>query len=139
MLIPRDYLVELKSIDPNLWTVQAQAVDMCFRAWACGRRVLECRTANYFSNGPTDLPGDYDDTIADGLRLRRRWGSLRNIFAFAKDSLKRYGSGRTLVYPKTVNHTIAALMIETPLRRALPEEARGLVGFSGAGASCIGL
>ncbi|MBU6453267.1 MAG: class I SAM-dependent methyltransferase [Cyanobacteria bacterium REEB67] len=139
MLIPRDYLTELKALDPNLWTVQAQAVDMCFRAWACGRRVLECRTANYFSNGPCDLPGDYDDIVSDGLRLRRRWGSLRNIFAFAKYSLKRYGSGRALVYAKTLSHTIAALMIETPLRRALPEEALNLVGFGGAGASCIGL
>src|SRR5208337_2304737 len=42
LLVPREFLLEAKSADPNLWTVKAQAVDMCFRAWACGRLLIEC-------------------------------------------------------------------------------------------------
>jgi|GEM_PF-808003 len=137
LLIPRDFLLEAKSLDPNLWTTTAQAADMCFRAWACGRQVLECKEANYFSNGQLAAFGDYDDTVADGLRLRRRWGSLRNILAFAKYNAARYGSN-PLVWLKTANHVLAALAIETPLYQALPEAARSLVIFSGPGASEIG-
>ncbi|MBS1989110.1 MAG: methyltransferase domain-containing protein [Cyanobacteria bacterium SZAS LIN-3] len=136
MLVPRDFLIEAKSADPNLWTSQAQAVDMCFRAWACGRKVIECPEANYFSNGQLAVFGDYDITVADGLRLRRRWGSLRNLLAFAKYSAGRCGG--PFVWLKTANHVVAALAIETPLRAALPEVARGLVGFGGPGASEIG-
>jgi 2-polyprenyl-3-methyl-5-hydroxy-6-metoxy-1,4-benzoquinol methylase len=138
LLIPRDYLLEAKSADPNLWTVQAQAVDMCFRAWACGRRLFECSEANYFSNGPVSAWGDYDDTVADGLRLRRRWGSLRNILAFAKYSASLYGRGQPLVWVKTASHILAALTIETPLKAALPAVAQPLVGFGGPGAHEIG-
>ncbi len=138
MLIPRDFLIELKSLDPNLWTVKAQAADMCFRAWASGRRVLECAEANYFSNGPTELPGDYDDTVADGLRLRRRWGTLRNVLAYAKYAAGHLGKGEPLVWLKTANHVVAALAIETPLRSTLSGSAQSLVVFGGPGASEIG-
>jgi len=139
MLIPRDFLLELKSLDPNLWTVRAQAVDMCFRAWACGRAVIECPEANYYSNGPLGSVGDYDDTVADGLRLRRRWGSSRNILAFAKYCALSYGGGRPMTWLKTASHVIAALAIETPLRSALSPEAASFVAFGGPGASEISL
>ena len=139
LLIPREFLLDAKSVDPNLWTVQAQAVDMCFRAWASGRHLIECSEANYFSNGPATTWGDYDDIVADGLRLRRRWGSLRNILAFARYNARLYGGRDPLVWLKTASHVLAALAIETPLRANLPNGAQQLVCFGGPGASEIGL
>lgn len=145
MLVPMEFLKSKESIDSSFVSLTAQAQDFCFRAWASGVKVLECSEARYFSNGPQIEAATLDAQIFDGMRLRRRWGSLRNLIAFTKYVLK-HPVGKPLPFvaeqtPRTIkklNHMIAAYLLESPIGKGSNSEATSHIGFSGAGATVVG-
>jgi 2-polyprenyl-3-methyl-5-hydroxy-6-metoxy-1,4-benzoquinol methylase len=145
MLIPMEFLKSKESIDSSFISLTTQAQDLCFRAWASGMTVLECPDAPYFTNGPQLEAATVDAQIFDGMRLRRRWGSLRNLIAFTKYTLKN-PCGKPLPFlpdqnPGTIkklNHMIAAYLLESPIGQGQSSEAKQHIGFSGPGATLVG-
>lgn len=100
--------------------------------------VLECPDAQYFTNGPQLEAATVDAQIFDGMRLRRRWGTLRNLIAFTKYILKN-PCGKPLPFlpeqnPGTIktNHMIAAYLLESPIGYyGQSSESKQHIGFSG--------
>lgn len=132
MLIAKATLLNQDSFDSTFITGDAQAKDICFRARLRGEKVLECPTAFYFSNGPRYMGGSDDEHIVDELRLRRRWGTTRNVLAYAKHLLNQpvLSDNKALRALKLFSHVIGAMIVEPPV-------AATAVRFTGAGASTV--
>lgn len=134
MLIPRATLLNQDSFDSTFITSDAQAKDICWRARLRGEKVLECPTAFYFSNGPRYMGGTEDEHCVDELRLRRRWGTTRNVIAYARHLLGQpvLSANKGLRAVKLFNHVLGAMIVEQPV-------STGAVSFTGAGSSVVKL
>jgi SAM-dependent methyltransferase len=121
-------------IDSSFLTEEAQAQDFCFRIWQLGGAVKEVYQARYFSNGPRLRQGTADERKFDGMRLRRRWGTSRQLISFAREK----GNEQSPDWLKLFNHLVAAMIVEKPTALPQNEPGKSLVGFHGPHSILVG-
>ncbi len=132
LLIPLQKLSKLADFDPHLRTSLSQAQDMCFNAWASGLILREISDATYFSNGSVGFSSNFNHQFLDGLRLRFRWGTTRNLLSYLRYVARTHGWLATV--PKLLDVLCSARNVVS----TLPPIATNMIGFSGAGATHVG-
>lgn len=133
LLIPLQNLSKLADFDPHLRTSLSQAQDMCFNAWASGLILREISDATYFSNGSVGFSSNFNHQSIDGLRLRFRWGTRRNLLSYLRYVARTHG------WLATVPKLLGVLCSVRNVVSALPPIATNMIGFSGPGATHVGL
>ena len=121
-------------IDSSFLTEEAQAQDFCFRIWQLGGAVKEVYQARYFSNGPRLRQGTADERKFDGMRLRRRWGTSRQLISFAREKENEQSPD----WLKIFNHLVASMIVEKPTALPQSEPGKSLVGFHGPHSILVG-
>jgi methionine biosynthesis protein MetW len=132
LLIPIENLSNLADFDLHLRTSLSQAQDMCFNAWATGLILREIGDATYFSNGSGGFCSNFNHQFLDGLRLRFRWGTRRNLLSYLRYVARTHGWLATL--PKFLE----VLCSTSKVFSTLPPSATNMIGFSGPGATHVG-
>ncbi|MBX9938537.1 MAG: class I SAM-dependent methyltransferase [Candidatus Obscuribacterales bacterium] len=121
-------------IDSSFLTEEAQAQDFCFRIWQLGGAIREVYQARYYSNGPRLRQGSADERKFDGMRLRRRWGTSRQLLSFARAKEE----GQSCDWLRLFNHLTAAMIVEKPTALPQSEPGKSLVGFHGPHSILVG-